>query len=1699
MRYGVLGTIDVQGDSGRIDLGGPQQRRLLAVLLTSPGRVFRVDRLIDALWSEASAPDGASAAVLTYMSRLRARIGTTSIVTRDGGYLFDIGSSTVDALEFEKLVHEARITDPDTAVDLFNKALVLWRGPAFGEFATEWWAIATASRLEELRAVAAEERAATLMALGQSSRAVPELELLRIEFPLRERVAQLLMQALDAVGRKAEALRVFHALREELIENTGLGPSQRLIELERAIASDEGRPTAMEGRPLRGYILHEVIGRGSHGTVYAARQPGTERDVAIKVIRAEFADSPEYVRRFAIEAQLVARIEHSHIVPLYDYWREPGGAYLVFRLMRGGTAEGSLVTGGRWSLERVGRLVEQVGNAMVSAHAAGIAHGDIRAANILLDDADNMFVSDFGIATETTAEGEGLDMLSDVREFALTIWELIAGYLPEKSPWSGSIPPLLDRVPDLPASIDAVLTRAVARPPQDAFESMAEFILAWRAANSRSGGVVGPVGTTAHRTTSDRRLAARQLSAHAQAGVNPYRGLRPFAEADARDFFGRGAIAANLCEAVDRSGLVAVVGPSGSGKSSLVQAGLLPLLRERGGRLVTSMTPGARPLDALHAALTVVSRTPLDPNEPEASIRDVARQSGSGLVLIIDQLEECWTLPDVSARDRFLVAVAAFPREPADPPISVVVTLRADMYDRPLQHPTIGSLIGAATFPITPMSAAELEDAVQLPAARAHVSFEDGVVSSIVTETVSNPASLPLLQFTLFQLFERRIDGRVTAAAYDALGGVAGALARRADDLYERSIGEDREHIRLLFNRLVNPGIGTPDSRRRALVGDLPERSRALADEFVAARLLVRDHDRVTREPTIEVAHEAILTRWSRLSGWIEDDRRWLSQLHHLSGAARVWDQAGRPAAELYRGSRLEAALEALPGRRDQLTATEIDFIESGQRARDAELEQRRRSTRRLRRSLVGVALLLVLATVSAVVAIAQRRTADRATREERISALVGDINSIRSTHRDTAALLAIEALRLADTPATRSALLSAFTSSPGFLDSHHLGDDLRFFAGTVVPSDGQAYVIDTDNLVHEYDLASGRLGDPFERALPSVAIDNFTGAGNHPGLATTSALVPSPDGKLLAQVFGATDPNEGDTTAIAMLDVATRRQVGPVMHVGISAGTFAFSPDQRELVVSGGADGSTVAFDIASGAELARLPGQSPAETLASQIWQTAGLAFIDPKHLAVGSVVDTIRIVDPLTLAPIGDPIVVPQNSTRALFSLDGGATLLGSGRNSAVLVDVKTGKVAWALDSEKIAVASCSGIAVVPERSHFYCSDSFGRLEERSLIDGSRIRQLDAQNGAVTSLWPTRHGAELVAFGSSERVVSRWRLDGSGPITQRVAPGLAGSQYSPNGKLLIGRLPSDSSFNDSVDDQYVLIEPSTGRITERLGKFNFPFWNDDDSLGGAIITPDGLRVATYRLATHDVVPGDFVFTRTISNNINNAGQPRAWVALPNGDDTWDIWTFERPSARRVERTVTVKSLVSLSGSPDGRRIAIATTSGVRVFDVDTGTEVASIDGRPDLRGVYFVTDDLIAIASLGGELTVHDVATLATVRTLNGSRGFVQDVQPTADGSLIAADGGDRSVQLIDVASGTPIGGPIPVADNEWNGFAFQPNGRELAVGGGSNDGIAIWDLDPQDWVDAACLMAGRDLTKAEWDTYLGTLGDYHATCA
>ena len=770
MRYGVLGPLVVEHDGDAVAIGGPQQRRVLGALLVHRDRVVSVDRLVEVLWPAEAVPPGAARSTMTYISRLRAALGDGAIVTVGAGYRLDHSSATCDVDEFEALLDAGECSLPDRAVECYGSALALWRDAPFGDLADEWWALAEVARLRELRAVAIEQRSAALIALGHHTRVIPDLESLATEEPHRERCVELLMRALQATGRSAEALRRFRTFRTRLADETGLVPSSKLIELDRSIASgvDDGGGGAVS-RPLRGYVLHDVIGEGAFGRVYSATQPGTERLVAVKAIRPDVADASEFIRRFDAEARLVARLEHPHVVPLYDFWREPGGAYLVFRLLSGGTAHDAVVSGGPWSLPRVSRLVDEVGGALMVAHAAGVVHRDVKAVNVLLDADGAAYLSDFGIATRMT----GADLSVDVRGFGWLLWHLLSGSEPPAT--AARCPPLVGRFAGLPPGLDAVLGKATAA--EGGYVSIAEVVLGWRAAAVVDHDTSTTTLSSDERLAVDsaRRQAAQRLARSEAAGINPYRGLRPFDEADAARFFGRGAVVAELSKLLGDHRMVTVVGASGSGKSSVVRAGLVPHLREEGSTVI-AFVPGEDPLAALRGALTEVAATP--PSGDLSTAIGVIGEELGDLVIVIDQFEECWTRVATDSRQA-LIEVIASVIERSELPVKWIATIRADLLDRPLQDPRIGPVVSAGTFVLGPMSPAELDEAVVLPAAAAGVHFDDAVVAQLVSDGTAQSGALPLLQFTLAELYDRRRDGRIGEDALVSVGGVTGSVGRR--------------------------------------------------------------------------------------------------------------------------------------------------------------------------------------------------------------------------------------------------------------------------------------------------------------------------------------------------------------------------------------------------------------------------------------------------------------------------------------------------------------------------------------------------------------------------------------------------------------------------------------------------------------------------------------------------------------------------------------------------------------------------------------------------------------------------------------------------------------------------------------------------------------------------------------------------------
>ena len=453
---------------------------------------------------------------------------------------------------------------------------------------------------------------------------------------------------------------------------------------------------------------------------------------------------------------------------------------------------------------------------------------------------------------------------------------------------------------------------------------------------------------------------------------------------------------------------VAVVGPSGSGKSSVVRAGLLPALAHNALPMSADwfrvdMTPAAHPFEQLEAALLrVATDAPnvlidllLVPGGARRAVHQLLPDDHGQLLLVIDQFEELYTQVDESTATRFIdelvdLVTAAGTR------VRVVITLRADFFDRPLSHRGLGELLRDGTEAITPMSIDELEAAIVGPAARVGVDVEPLVVSEMVGEIVDRPGALPLLQFTLTELFEGRAGRPLTLAAYRAGGGVSRTLARRADSLLTGLGPECAEAARHVLLRLVSldddgSGAGT---RRRALVGEVEElddrgQVRRVLDTFGRHRLLSFDRDPFTRGPTVEISHEALLTEWTTLRRWIDDARDDLRMHRHLVGEMNAWTAAHQSPDYLLRGDRLDmvaswarsTTMGLRPAERDYLAAsvaarTEDERVREEELHRTTEAERRaRRRTRQLVLAAVVVAAVVALATLAWV----QRQDARRA------------------------------------------------------------------------------------------------------------------------------------------------------------------------------------------------------------------------------------------------------------------------------------------------------------------------------------------------------------------------------------------------------------------------------------------------------------------------------------------------------------------------------------------------------------------------------------------------------------------------------------------------------------------------------------------------------------------------------------------------
>ena len=1024
VRFRVLGPVAVSRDDKALSLGGPQQRLTLALLLAEFGRSVSTDKLIDSIWG-ATPPTTARKTLQVYVSHLRGIVGEQHIESDAAGY--QLVNGTVDAVEFEELTRKGQAelnSDPRAAADLLAEALGLWMGSPYAGLEDNQTLLAEAGRLEEMRVSALESRIEADLSVGVAAPLIGELESLVREYPFRERFSAQLMLALYRGGRQAEALRSFGRTRDMLVEELGIEPGPELWELQQRILDQDPTLTTIAQpadkpllRAIRGYELRELAGEGPMGRVYRAFNRGTHRRVAVKAVRRDVAGGSQFVSSFEPTMQLLTNLDHPHILPTLDYWRDADGAYLVSPWMDGGSLTAALGDSRPWASEPALKLIDELGAALSYAHRSGVVHGAVNPNNVVFDDEGVAYLADFPIiavregthVAPEVAVGESPTPRADVFSLGLIIHELFTGTLPDQDESASRL---------LSHDIQDVIIKATAVDPSRRYERVEELKRALRRATGSD--VVGVAAET-----PDSGPLVR----------NPYKGLRAFQETDADDFFGREDLVELALDKTARHRLVAVVGPSGSGKSSLVKAGVLPRLREQGRGLITEMYPGNFPFEELETALRrvavewpergVIADLTSDARGLLRVTKQILPDDDSELVLVIDQFEELFSLLDNrDTRSLFLDSLTNIVSDAYSRTL-VVITLRADFFDRPLQHSEFGKMLEAGVVPVTTPTRNELARAVSDPARQVGLEIEPGLVSEIVADFSDQPGGLPLMQFTLTEMVERE-DGRtLTLDDYERQGGIEGAVGARAEQIYLDQSNEGRRAIEQAFLRLVRvneQGAYTRSRVRQSELTDLDVDQSALSSvlqTYAARRLLTFDRDPITRGATVEVAHESLLDSWTRFRGWIEEQQEDLVIRRRLDAAMEEWRQSGANDGYLPTGSRLAQFEDWATATQLALSEPERGFLES---AVVHETERKARASRRRRWIMTGFA---IAAAVAAVFGLAALRNADTARAESLAAAAIEQLDD----DPERSVLLALQSLSIAETPNGLTALHQALQS----------------------------------------------------------------------------------------------------------------------------------------------------------------------------------------------------------------------------------------------------------------------------------------------------------------------------------------------------------------------------------------------------------------------------------------------------------------------------------------------------------------------------------------------------------------------------------------------------------------------------------------------------------------------------------------------
>ncbi|MEU7484826.1 helix-turn-helix domain-containing protein [Streptomyces sp. NPDC042319] len=1173
-------------------------------------------------------------------------------------------------------------------------------------------------------------------------------------------------------------------------------------------------------------------------------------------------------------------------------------------------------------------------------------------------------------------------------------------------------------------------------------------------------------GTRAH---WERRWQAAAAGAREQTGGGratsapcPYPGLAAFGPEDAEVFFGRDALTKELARCVERGPLTVVLGASGSGKSSLIRAGLLAGLDQRWQTVL--LTPGTRPLEEMAGAVAPVIDADADPDAlrarfaKEPGALDLAlrtwlagRPETTRALLVVDQFEELYTSGAPEEERRAFLAALADLVQSTGGRAHLLLGVRADFYPHCLAHPAFAAAARtAAHLPVGPPTREELAEIITAPAARAGVSVDGDLLQVVLGEAADQPGALPLVAHALREAWTRHHGAALRLADFQEAGGMRGAVAQTCERLYDEATGPQQQIMRQLFLRLTALGEGTEDTRRRLARSELdglatPGETEALLQRLADRRVLV------LADGTVEVAHEAVIRAWPRLGRWLEEDRASLHTHRRLTAAAATWQELHRESAALYRGTQLATA-QAWTQHRDHTTLNtlERDFL-----AHSARAEHRR--TRRARFLTTTLATLLVLALLAAVTAYrqrndaqSQRRAALAAQHQAQSRQLAGRSDTLLGTRPDLAALLAVHAYRTSPTAEATTSLYKAAN-----LPLRHrlaatgpAADGIDGVAVAYSPDGRTLATAGWSGTVRVWNAATGRLRT------------TLTG---HKGDVTSVAF--SPDGHTL--LIGGADG------AIWRGNLHTGRVRATALTAQEDVGTVFFSPDRR-TVATGDGSGTVHLWNIETGRRQATLTGH-----------QVASLAFSPDGHtLATSDFDNRVRLWDATTGTTRTTLADRHEDVAALVFSPDGRTLATGSSEGRVRLWNVRTGQapvtftrpqqgeitaLAFSPGGDTLATGGYGPVHLWDTRTgrtRATLVGHTGRVD--SLAFGPHRHTLAAGGGTTARLWDTRTGRTLprhhrevgaLAFSPGGQTLVTGSADGttrlSATATGRTRTTFTGSKtevnlvhFSRDGRTLT---TAGSSEGDSR---------TTVRITDaRTGRVRLTRTGPADSFFSPLaITPDGRTLA--------IAGGAF------------GSRVRLWD--PRTGRTRIILTGHRSEVTTAAFHPTQHTLVT--GDQDGT---------LRLWNTQTGHTRTIATGHSDeaVTAVAYSPDGhILATADQSGAITLRNPATGRARTTLTGHKDSVDAAVFTPDGRTLATSSADGSLRLWDTRTGHTRQ-TLAVTPRPHGPLAFSPDGHTLAAIDGKT--VHLWTVDLPTAAAAVrhiCTVIGRDLTSQERATYL-----------